>query len=119
MPIRKQGKLPWRTISETYQLEYGSATLELHTDAVRPGERVLLVDDLIATGGNHDGRRSACSERLGAEGDRGPRSSSTCPELGGAGSPAPPASGCNSLDELHQATDPRSGAACPVGTMVA
>lgn len=51
VPIRKQGKLPWRTISETYQLEYGSATLELHTDAVRPGERVLLVDDLIATGG--------------------------------------------------------------------
>ena len=66
VPIRKQGKLPWRTISETYQLEYGSATLELHTDAVRPGERVLLVDDLIATGGTMmAGKRLL--ERLGAE----------------------------------------------------
>ncbi len=65
VPIRKQGKLPWSTISETYQLEYGSATLELHTDAVRPGERVLLVDDLIATGGTMmAGKRLL--ERLGA-----------------------------------------------------
>lgn len=66
VPIRKQGKLPWRTISETYQLEYGSATLELHTDAVRPGERVLLVDDLVATGGTlMAGKRLL--ERLGAQ----------------------------------------------------
>lgn len=66
VPIRKQGKLPWHKISETYELEYGSATLELHTDAVNPGERVLLVDDLIATGGTMmAGKRLL--ERLGAQ----------------------------------------------------
>ncbi len=51
VPIRKKGKLPHTTVEETYALEYGNATVELHTDAVRPGERVLLMDDLIATGG--------------------------------------------------------------------
>jgi len=51
VPIRKKGKLPYETVQETYELEYGSATVELHTDAVRPGHRVLLVDDLVATGG--------------------------------------------------------------------
>jgi adenine phosphoribosyltransferase len=51
VPIRKKGKLPFTTVEETYELEYGSATVELHTDAVKPGQRVLLVDDLIATGG--------------------------------------------------------------------
>ena len=51
MPIRKKGKLPFTTVEETYELEYGSATVELHTDAVQPGQRVLLIDDLIATGG--------------------------------------------------------------------
>jgi adenine phosphoribosyltransferase len=51
VPIRKKGKLPFTTVEETYELEYGSATMELHTDAVKPGQRVLLVDDLIATGG--------------------------------------------------------------------
>lgn len=50
-PIRKPGKLPWETISHSYQLEYGSATLHIHKDAIRPGERVLLIDDLLATGG--------------------------------------------------------------------
>ena len=66
VPIRKQGKLPYRTIAETYELEYGSATLELHVDAVQPGERVLLVDDLIATGGTlMAGKRLL--ERLGAQ----------------------------------------------------
>ena len=49
--IRKPGKLPGQTISASYELEYGSATLHTHTDAVKPGERVLLVDDLLATGG--------------------------------------------------------------------
>ena len=48
---RKPGKLPWETIRETYQLEYGEDGLELHIDAVEPGERVLVVDDLLATGG--------------------------------------------------------------------
>ena len=51
IPIRKKGKLPFTTVEETYELEYGSATVELHTDAVHPGDRVLLIDDLIATGG--------------------------------------------------------------------
>ncbi len=51
VPIRKKGKLPFTTIAETYELEYGTATVELHTDAVQPGQRVLLIDDLIATGG--------------------------------------------------------------------
>jgi len=65
VPIRKKGKLPYRTVAETYELEYGSATMELHTDAVVPGERVLLIDDLIATGGTMmAGKRLL--ERLGA-----------------------------------------------------
>ena len=51
LPVRKPGKLPWETISETYDLEYGTDTLEMHIDAVSPGDRVLLVDDLVATGG--------------------------------------------------------------------
>ena len=50
-PVRKRGKLPWRTISESYELEYGSAEIEVHEDAAQPGQRVALVDDLIATGG--------------------------------------------------------------------
>ncbi|HXV36989.1 MAG TPA: adenine phosphoribosyltransferase, partial [Myxococcota bacterium] len=51
VPIRKPGKLPWETIGEDYELEYGSDRVELHRDAIGAGERVLLVDDLIATGG--------------------------------------------------------------------
>ena len=51
IPIRKKGKLPWKTISKEYQLEYGSDCVEIHEDMVKPGEKVLLVDDLIATGG--------------------------------------------------------------------
>jgi len=51
VPVRKKGKLPYDTISEDYALEYGTATLELHTDAVDAGSKVLIVDDLIATGG--------------------------------------------------------------------
>ena len=51
VPIRKKGKLPYDTIAEDYELEYGVATLELHTDAVSAGSKVLIVDDLIATGG--------------------------------------------------------------------
>ena len=49
--VRKPGKLPHRTIQASYDLEYGSATLHLHTDAIKKGERVLIVDDLLATGG--------------------------------------------------------------------
>ena len=49
--IRKKGKLPAATISENYDMEYGTSTIEVHTDAISPGERILLIDDLIATGG--------------------------------------------------------------------
>ncbi len=51
VPIRKKGKLPWKTRQTAYSLEYGEAVVELHEDAVKPGETVLLVDDLLATGG--------------------------------------------------------------------
>lgn len=51
VPVRKKGKLPYLTLAEEYQLEYGSGAVEMHADAVRPGQRVLLIDDLIATGG--------------------------------------------------------------------
>ena len=51
VPVRKKGKLPCQTIEESYTLEYGEATLEMHVDAITPGERVVIVDDLIATGG--------------------------------------------------------------------
>ena len=65
VPIRKKGKLPFTTVEETYELEYGSATVEIHTDAVQPGDRVVLIDDLIATGGTMmAGMRLL--ERLGA-----------------------------------------------------
>ncbi len=51
VPVRKKGKLPWKTIGQEYALEYGTDTVEIHSDAVREGDRVLLIDDLIATGG--------------------------------------------------------------------
>lgn len=51
VPIRKKGKLPFQTICQSYDLEYGSAEIEIHTDAFCPGERVALIDDLLATGG--------------------------------------------------------------------
>jgi adenine phosphoribosyltransferase len=51
VPVRKKDKLPWHTEAAEYSLEYGTATLEVHTDAVQPGERVLIVDDVLATGG--------------------------------------------------------------------
>ena len=51
VPIRKMGKLPSETLAASYDLEYGSATIEVHRDAVKPGERVLIVDDVLATGG--------------------------------------------------------------------
>ncbi|MBP7216743.1 MAG: adenine phosphoribosyltransferase [Candidatus Omnitrophica bacterium] len=51
VPVRKKGKLPWKTKSVTYELEYGTDTLEMHEDAINPGDRVLIIDDLLATGG--------------------------------------------------------------------
>ena len=50
-PARKKGKLPWETVQVEYELEYGTAILELHTDAIEPGDKVLICDDLLATGG--------------------------------------------------------------------
>jgi adenine phosphoribosyltransferase len=51
VPLRKKGKLPWKTIGQEYTLEYGVDIIEMHADAIRPGARILVVDDLIATGG--------------------------------------------------------------------
>jgi adenine phosphoribosyltransferase len=65
IPIRKKGKLPFTTVEESYELEYGSATVEIHTDAVQPGDRVVLIDDLIATGGTMLAGKKLL-ERLGA-----------------------------------------------------
>ncbi|ASM76967.1 Adenine phosphoribosyltransferase [Vitreoscilla filiformis] len=82
VPIRKKGKLPFTTVEETYELEYGSATVELHTDAVKPGDRVILIDDLIATGGTMmAGKRLL--EKLGATVIEG-ASIVDLPELGGS-----------------------------------
>lgn len=66
VPARKKGKLPAATISETFELEYGTDTVEMHVDAVKPGERVLLVDDLLATGGTM-GAIERLVRKLGAE----------------------------------------------------
>jgi adenine phosphoribosyltransferase len=66
VPVRKQGKLPAATYSESYQLEYGTATIEVHTDAFRPGDRVLVVDDVLATGGTAAATASLV-RRAGAE----------------------------------------------------
>ena len=51
VPVRKKGKLPCKTIEQSYDLEYGSATLEIHEDSIKPGQKVIIVDDLLATGG--------------------------------------------------------------------
>jgi adenine phosphoribosyltransferase len=51
VPVRKVGKLPFSTVATTYELEYGTAEVEMHADGIRPGQRVLLVDDVLATGG--------------------------------------------------------------------
>ena len=82
VPIRKKGKLPFTTVEETYELEYGSATVELHTDAVRPGQRVLLIDDLIATGGTMMAGKKLL-EKLGAVVMEG-AAIVDLPELGGS-----------------------------------
>jgi adenine phosphoribosyltransferase len=66
VPIRKKGKLPGAVISEAYALEYGEAVMEIHDDALSPGERVLIVDDLLATGGTAEAGIKLC-QRLGAE----------------------------------------------------
>jgi len=65
VPIRKKGKLPGAVISQAYKLEYGEAVMEIHDDALKPGEKVLIVDDLLATGGTCEAGIKLC-ERLGA-----------------------------------------------------
>ena len=66
VPLRKPGKLPWRTVAETYDLEYGTDTLEIHEDAVSSADRVLLIDDVLATGGTA-GAALRLLRRVGAE----------------------------------------------------
>lgn len=82
VPIRKKGKLPFTTVEETFELEYGSATVELHTDAVKLGDRVLLIDDLIATGGTMMAGMKLL-EKLGAQVIEG-AAIVDLPELGGS-----------------------------------
>ena len=70
--VRKAGKLPCETVSKTYDLEYGTATIEMHKDSIKPGQKVVLVDDLIATGGTMQAAaelveeigRASCRERV-------------------------------------------------------
>lgn len=66
VPIRKKGKLPGATIAQSYKLEYGEAIMEIHEDAIQPGERILIVDDLLATGGTCQAGAQLI-ERLGGE----------------------------------------------------
>jgi adenine phosphoribosyltransferase len=82
IPIRKKGKLPWRAIGQDYQLEYGTDIIEMHEDAIEQGERVLIVDDLIATGGTAEAAIKLI-RRLGGE-VAGAAFVIDLPELGGA-----------------------------------
>jgi len=66
LPIRKKGKLPGKTIEQAYKLEYGEAVMEVHDDAIKPGEKVLVVDDLLATGGTAEAGIKLI-ERMGGE----------------------------------------------------
>ena len=66
VPVRKKGKLPYSTIEQDYALEYGHATVAMHTDALKPGARVLLIDDLLATGGT-SGAAIALVQKLGGK----------------------------------------------------
>ena len=68
VPIRKKGKLPCETVEKTYDLEYGTATIEIHKDAIKPGDKVVLLDDLIATGGTMKAAAELVEE-LGGEVD--------------------------------------------------
>lgn len=83
VPFRKKGKLPWSTVEQEYQLEYGTDTIEVHEDGINAGERILIVDDLIATGGTAE----AAVRLIGRMGGIavGAAFVIDLPELGGAG----------------------------------
>ena len=66
IPVRKKGKLPRQTVSQKYDLEYGQAEIEMHTDAIKPGQKVVIVDDLIATGGSAEAAAKLV-EKLGGQ----------------------------------------------------
>jgi adenine phosphoribosyltransferase len=66
VPVRKKGKLPYKTVSATYELEYGTDSVEMHADALQPGDKVVVLDDLVATGGTAEATARLCEE-LGAE----------------------------------------------------
>ena len=66
VPVRKKGKLPCETVEATYELEYGTATIEMHKDSIKPGQKVVIVDDLIATGGTIEAAAQLVEE-LGGE----------------------------------------------------
>ena len=66
IPVRKKGKLPGKTVEATYDLEYGTATIEMHKDSIKPGQKVVIVDDLIATGGTVEASAKLV-EKLGGE----------------------------------------------------
>lgn len=81
IPIRKKGKLPWKAIGQDYELEYGTDTIEIHEDAIKQGERILVVDDLIATGGTAEAAIKLI-QRTGGE-VLGASFAIDLPELGG------------------------------------
>lgn len=82
IPIRKQGKLPYKRMSQSYELEYGTATVEIHEDACKPGDRIVIIDDLIATGGTMMAGKILL-ERIGAVVVEG-AAIIDLPELGGS-----------------------------------
>jgi adenine phosphoribosyltransferase len=65
IPVRKRGKLPWNTIGRDYQLEYGTDRVEIHADSIKPGERILVIDDLLATGGTAEATIAVIEESGG------------------------------------------------------
>ena len=77
VPVRKKGKLPCETISASYDLEYGKAEIEIHKDAIKPGQKVVIVDDLIATGGTVEAAVKLV-EQLGGRGCKDPFPDGTC-----------------------------------------
>ena len=95
VPLRKKGRLPWKTIGQEYTLEYGVDIIEMHEDAIDPGERILIVDDLIATGGTAEAAAKLV-QRSGGE-IVGATFIIDLPELGGVTRLAALGIGCHAL----------------------